>query len=286
MMHSSSDDLPRLDGVSILVVDDSPEVLEVVTDALRRGGATVTPVSTAAAAFEELKRARPHVLVSDLEMPGKDGYWLIGQVRGLPPERGGTTPAAALTGLTGPEERGRVLRAGFQYHLEKPLNMTRLVGVASILALKSSRGSEVAKASLMEHPSWMEYLSDVDGIHVLVADNSADVRAQVTRILEERGATVTAVASADEALERVQTEHPHVLVSGLAMPGKGGYWLIDKIRALPPDCGGGIPAAALTACTGPENRAHILRAGFQYHIEKPIDPRILVGVVSILALKE
>jgi CheY-like chemotaxis protein len=76
------------------------------------------------------------VLLSDLEMPDKDGYWLIGQVRSLAPDRGGLTPAACLTGLTGPEDRARVLGAGFQYHIGKPVVMSRLLGVVGILALK------------------------------------------------------------------------------------------------------------------------------------------------------
>lgn len=76
------------------------------------------------------------VLISDFEMPGHDGLWLIEQVRRLPPERGGATPAACLTGLTGPEDRARVLRAGFQYHVPKPIRPERLLGIVTILALK------------------------------------------------------------------------------------------------------------------------------------------------------
>src|SRR5436853_5363272 len=126
----------RLDGVRVLVVDDAPFVRDVVTDILQQDGAVVTAVETAEKALEILQRERPTVLLSDLSMPGKGGYWLIGQVRGLPPERGGTTPAAALTAYTGPEHRASVLRAGFQYHVAKPVSMQELIGVVAILALK------------------------------------------------------------------------------------------------------------------------------------------------------
>jgi CheY-like chemotaxis protein len=112
------------------------------------------------------------------------------------------------------------------------------------------------------------------------------VRDVVTEILEHAGATVTAVSSADEALEVLQRERPHVLLSDLSMPGKGGYWLIGQVRALPPERGGATPAAALTAYTGPEHRASVLRAGFQYHVAKPVGIRELIGVVAILASKE
>jgi CheY-like chemotaxis protein len=69
-------------------------------------------------------------------MPKQDGYWLIRRVRCLAPNRGGLTPAACLTGSTEPETRARILRAGFQYHIAKPVDMSRLLGVVGILALK------------------------------------------------------------------------------------------------------------------------------------------------------
>jgi len=126
----------------------------------------------------------------------------------------------------------------------------------------------------------------LDGVRVLVVDDTSRVRDVVTEILEHDGATVIAVGCAEEALEVLQRERPHVLLSDLAMPGKGGYWLIGQVRALPPELGGATPAAALTAYTGPEHRASVLRAGFQYHIAKPVGIRELIGVVAILALKE
>jgi CheY-like chemotaxis protein len=123
------------------------------------------------------------------------------------------------------------------------------------------------------------------GMRVLVVDDCKLVRATVTVMLEHYGAAVTAVGSADEALEALERERPDVLVSDLAMPGKGGYWLISQVRALPPERGGSTPAAALTGFTGAEHRASILRAGFQYHVEKPVTLQHLAGVVALLALK-
>src|SRR6266850_4239906 len=123
------------------------------------------------------------------------------------------------------------------------------------------------------------------GVRVLVVDDYEPIRAVVAAMLEHSGATVTAVGSADEALEAFERELPDVLVSDLAMPDKGGYWLIGQVRALPPERGGATPAAALTGFSGPEYRASILRAGFQYHIEKPVALEKLVGVVALLAQK-
>ena len=129
-------DGPRLDGVRVLVVDDARYVREAVTDILAGDGAKVTAVGSAEEALAALQGEPPDVLLSDLAMPGKGGYWLIGQVRALPPERGGVTPAAALTAFTGPEHRASVLRAGFQLHVEKPIGLDALIGVVAMLAPK------------------------------------------------------------------------------------------------------------------------------------------------------
>src|SRR6267378_4665263 len=129
-------DRSRLDGVRVLVVDDAPYVRDVVTDILEQDGAVVTAAETAEKALEILQRERPDVMLSDLSMPGKGGYWLIGQVRALPPERGGATPAAAFTAYTGPEHRASVLRAGFQVHVEKPIGLNALVQAVAMPALK------------------------------------------------------------------------------------------------------------------------------------------------------
>jgi CheY-like chemotaxis protein len=134
--------------------------------------------------------------------------------------------------------------------------------------------------------AWLNDSSRLDGVRVLVVDDARNVRQVVTDILTQDGAKVTAVGSAEEALAALQRERPDVLLSDLAMPGKGGYWLIGQVRALPPERGGVTPAAALTAYTGPEHRASVLRAGFQLHVEKPVGLEALIGVVAMLALKE
>jgi CheY-like chemotaxis protein len=128
--------MDQLPPVHVLVVDDSSMIREVLTRMLEWHGATVTAVGSAEQALDVLEQLRPDVLLSDLEMPDKDGYWLIGRVRALAPARGGLTPAACLTGRADPEDRARVLGAGFQYHITKPVDVSRLVGIVGILALK------------------------------------------------------------------------------------------------------------------------------------------------------
>jgi CheY-like chemotaxis protein len=138
----------RLDGVRVLVVDDVPAVLDVVTAMLVQNGASVTAVGTAEAALDILRRDHPTVLVSDLAMPGNGGYWLIGQVRALPAGDGGATPAVALTAYTTPDHRAAVLRAGFQVHVAKPVGVTELIDVVATLAAgRATRGVDAASST-------------------------------------------------------------------------------------------------------------------------------------------
>jgi CheY-like chemotaxis protein len=123
-------------SVHVLVVDDSRDILDVLVQLLQLAGARVTAASSAAEALAILARERPDILLSDLTMPGHDGLWLIEQVRRLPPGEGGATPAACLTGLVEAEHRARVLRAGYQFHVPKPVQPERLLGILTLLALK------------------------------------------------------------------------------------------------------------------------------------------------------
>jgi PAS domain S-box-containing protein len=116
-----------LDGLKVLVVDDDADVRQLVTVILEQAGASVLVASSAREALESLKQSRPSVMVSDIGMPGEDGYTLIQKVRSLPPEQGGQTPALALTAYAGSEDRRQVLAAGYQSHVAKPVDALQLI---------------------------------------------------------------------------------------------------------------------------------------------------------------
>jgi CheY-like chemotaxis protein len=135
-MNQSLGPGPLLDGVRVLVVDDHPVVREVIAELLKDFGASVTAVPGVPEALESLERERPTVMLADIELPGEDGYALIRKVRALSPDRGGQTPAAALTGLATPEDRARALRAGFHDHAAKPIDTGQLVRLVTTLAAR------------------------------------------------------------------------------------------------------------------------------------------------------
>ena len=125
---------PSLAGIRVVVVDDDPTAVELIKEVLVQAGGEVTECRTSDDALREVAQRRPDVLVSDIEMPGQDGYSLIRKVRALGPEQGGKTPAVALTAFGRPEDRIRSLRAGFTLHLTKPVDPAELIAsVASMI---------------------------------------------------------------------------------------------------------------------------------------------------------
>ena len=127
---------PRLDGVRVLLVERHRDVSEIVAEALGQCGAQVIAVDSALEGLTQFKRERPDVVVSGLSLPDKDGYWLIRQIRDLPADEGGDTPAAAFTGCTTREDRLKTLRAGFQFHVPKPAALHQLTEVVALLSLQ------------------------------------------------------------------------------------------------------------------------------------------------------
>ncbi|HEY1955410.1 MAG TPA: PAS domain S-box protein [Polyangiaceae bacterium] len=123
----------------------------------------------------------------------------------------------------------------------------------------------------------------LDGLRVLTVDDEEDARQLVQVVLEHAGAKVRTAGSAREALDAMKNEVPDVLLSDIGMPGETGYDLIRSVRSLPPNAGGNVPAAALTAYARAEDRNRALGAGFMMHVPKPIDPSELVSVVGTLA---
>jgi signal transduction histidine kinase/ActR/RegA family two-component response regulator len=123
-----------LEGVRILLVDDHADTREMLSVVLRDNGADVKLSSSAGEALEALKSWRPDILVSDIGMPGEDGYSLLNKVRRLDPDRGGNIPALALTGYAGLGEGERALLAGYQLHLAKPIEPDELILALAQLA--------------------------------------------------------------------------------------------------------------------------------------------------------
>ena len=131
---------PRLTGLRVLLVDDESDARDMMVSALEASGATVMAAASARDALDTLagSRERIDVLLSDIAMPGQDGYELIREVRSQPAADAARIPAAAVTACARDDERERALAAGFQMHLAKPLAPSALVAAVAELAARAT----------------------------------------------------------------------------------------------------------------------------------------------------
>ncbi|WP_341528310.1 response regulator [Nostoc sp. UHCC 0302] len=142
--------------------------------------------------------------------------------------------------------------------------------------------TQVSSEETYATTSWT---SAFNGIQILVVDDDPDSLDLVTFVLEDCGAKVSAVSSATEALTTLVQLKPDLLVSDIGMPEMDGYMLLRQIRLLSLEEGGQIPAIALTAYAGEGNEQQAIKAGFQAHIAKPIDPTQLIATIVNLIQK-
>jgi PAS domain S-box-containing protein len=133
-------DAPLLNGLRVLVVDDEPDTRQMLKLMIEQFGAEVKVSASSAEALATLEQWKPNVLVSDIEMPGEDGYSLIQKIRALEPARGGLIAAVALTAYARTEDRMRSLAAGYQMHIAKPAEPVELAIVIGNLAGLSGKG--------------------------------------------------------------------------------------------------------------------------------------------------
>jgi len=174
-------------------------------------------------------------------------------VKNLVELHGGTVRAAS-----GGEGKGAT------FTVELPL------GIVHLPAGASASGEDAGNAA------------DLSGISVLFVDDAQDNHELVRRFLEDRRARVWTAGSGQEALGLLERERPDVIVSDIGMPGMDGYELIRRVRALPPERGGDVPALALTAFARAEDRTKALLAGFQAHLSKPVQPAELTSAIVSL----
>jgi signal transduction histidine kinase/ActR/RegA family two-component response regulator len=129
-----------------------------------------------------------------------------------------------------------------------------------------------------EAPSSSAQFVSLEGTHILLVDDETDGREMMARILSDRGAAITAAASADEAMDAIQAKSVDILISDIGMPRVNGYQLMQRVRGL----GYRFPAIALTAFARNEDRKKALAAGFSVHLAKPVEPSDLVSFVAQL----
>jgi CheY-like chemotaxis protein len=130
-------DVPRLDGVRVLIVDDDRESCEMMLEALRGYGVLLRCAMSASEAIDALSEFKPDLVLSDIAMPGRDGYAVLSEVRALEPMFGRHVPVAAVTAYAHAEDRARAIAAGFDEYLAKPVDPAALAFAVSALAVEN-----------------------------------------------------------------------------------------------------------------------------------------------------
>jgi CheY-like chemotaxis protein len=133
-----------------------------------------------------------------------------------------------------------------------------------------------------DHSRKLEPGPRLDGVRALVVDDDRETRELIIAALEQCGAVVSAAPGAAEALERFGQASPDEVIADLEMPQMNGYTFIEAVRSRPRHRGGAVPALALTAHASAAHRLRALRAGFQIHLSKPVEPYELAMVVASL----
>jgi CheY-like chemotaxis protein len=177
---------------------------------------------------------------------------------------------------------GRAILETYNHELEMTVaRQAKLIDELTRQASASS--SSMLAAAELSSVVELSDLADLTGLRVLVVDDDDDARELLTAVLADCGARVLEVSTAEEAIELVALERPDVLVSDIGLPGTTGYDLIRDVRALGPERGGQVPAIALTGYAAIEDSREALRAGYQVHVAKPIDPSLLTHAVANVA---
>jgi CheY-like chemotaxis protein len=159
------------------------------------------------------------------------------------------------------------LGKGASFTIELPIGSVQAATPLERLRLPNDRGQS---------------LRTLEDITVVVVDDNADALAFVDQALRLHGAKVVSVDSGAKAIEAVLRYHPEVVLCDLMMPGMDGYTVLRRIRMLDDEVAKAVPVIALTAFAGAENRLKTRQAGFQVHLDKPIDPPRLIETIQAL----
>jgi CheY-like chemotaxis protein len=163
------------------------------------------------------------------------------------------------------------LGKGASFTIELPIGSVQAATPLEKLRLPTDRGQS---------------FRTLQNITVVVVDDNADALAFVDQALRLHGAKVVSVDTGAKAIEAVLRYHPEVVLCDLMMPGMDGYTVLRRIRTLDDEVAKAVPVIALTAFAGAENRLKTRQAGFQVHLDKPIDPPRLIETIQALVKTE
>jgi CheY-like chemotaxis protein len=257
---------PDLTGLRVLMLDDEPDAREVVGEILTSAGALVFPFASVEEALAGIEEAAPDLLVSDIAMPGGDGFQFLREVRRRGIGKAGPVPAIALTAYVRREDRTRALAEGFDRHVSKPIEPESFLRVLGELA---GERAPAAGAALSAEGNGR---SDV-----LVVEDDTSGREGLGQVLALGGFRVK-VAHDGESIRRAMEQRPRVALVDLGLASLDGYAIGSSLRDRV-----GKNDLVLIAVSGreevEEDRRRALASGFDAYLAKPVAPSQVERVI-------
>jgi CheY-like chemotaxis protein len=261
-------ELPDIAGLRVLVVEDEPDARDLLEHTLKAAGAEVAAVESSMEALDAFREGPPDVLVSDIGLPGEDGYTLITKIRNRPAAQGGKVPALAVSAYAREEDRMRALTAGFQIHVSKPFEPGEIVAaVGSLAGRRPSRKASRAGAGAAEAQE--PEASGAAPSRVLIVEDDQDSREGLRELLQIWGHSVDVAQDGTEGIEKAVELQPGVALIDIGLPGLDGYQVAHRIR----EAFGQRPIflVALTGYVDSQDRQRASESGFDAHLPKPIN---------------
>ena len=253
-----------LAGIKVLLVEDQWDSRDLMAEVLRAAGCEVVAAGSVPEAMEALPSACPDILVSDIGMPGEDGYALLRRIRQGDDAAFRAIPALAVSAYAREEDRIRSLSAGFHMHLAKPFEPADLTAAVSRLVHRDTPAREDDAGK--PRPQ------------ILVIEDNGDVREGLRQLLESSGYLVEVAEDGVRGLERAITRRPRIALVDIGLPGLDGYEVAERIRrALPRE---EMALVALTGRTDPADLHRVVASGFDDYLAKPVSFAKLDALLS------
>jgi CheY-like chemotaxis protein len=267
---------PRtLSGIRILLVEDQWDTRDLMAEIFRVAGADVVATGSVPEALEALESFHPDILVSDIGMPGEDGYALLRRIRQSAEEWRRRLPALAVSAYAREEDRIRSIAVGFQMHITKPFEPLDLTAAVGHLVRREpdALGIDGDDAAGPAEPP-----------RVLVVEDDADLRHGLKQLLESSGYGVEVAENGLEGVERAIDRRPRLALIDLGLPRLDGCGVAERIRKFLPR--GEITLVALTGRSAPDDLHRIVSSGFDDYLVKPISfDRVEALVAAKLSLQ-
>jgi len=271
---------PPMEGLRVLVVDDSAQARTILGGMLRDLGFHPTVAASATEGFRELQNApqAPFDLVLlDWKMPGIDGFEAAAQIRAM--QGLSFLPKLILMSAFGDDDTRRRSEAeGFEGYLSKPITASSLLDTIMTVCRTTAIAAPAEGLQAPAPPAGLLLGTPLRGLHLLLVEDNDFNQQVATELLEMLGAKVSLAAHGQAAVDLIRAESFDAVLMDLQMPVMDGHQATRIIRADPRHAE--LPILAMTAHALVEERERCLAAGMNDYVSKPIDPEILAAVIT------